>query len=76
MFVIKHMNLQVEAVSNSQERYSLSRGAVQRNVVEGRIREEYSMSKNNIVSHYHDRWGVEIGNTSILVYASPMTGRR
>nr|XP_045617221.1 5'-3' exoribonuclease 1-like isoform X2 [Procambarus clarkii] len=66
----------VEAVSNSQERYSLSRGAVQRNVVEGRIREEYSMSKNNIVSHYHDRWGVEIGNTSILVYASPMTGRR
>ncbi|XP_053648678.1 5'-3' exoribonuclease 1 isoform X1 [Cherax quadricarinatus] len=70
------LEAKVEAVSDNQERYSLLGGTVQRQIVEGRMKEEFSSSKNHIISHYHDRWGVEIGNTEILVYAAPMTGRK
>ncbi|KAG7166243.1 5'-3' exoribonuclease 1-like [Homarus americanus] len=70
------MEAKVEAMCDKSEYYSLVRGEVQKTMMEGHLREEYSLNKNSLTSHYHDRWGVEIGNTSILVYAAPLTGRK
>lgn len=68
---------QVEAVSDSRERFNLGGSQeVQRHAVEHNLKEEFSLSRNFLTSHYHDRWGVNLGHTPILVYATPMTGRK
>lgn len=70
------LTFQVEAVSDRSYRYFLKSGQVETAVVEGRLKEEFSLSRNHITSHYHDRWGVDVGNIDVLVYAAPMTGRK
>ncbi|XP_063888211.1 5'-3' exoribonuclease 1-like [Scylla paramamosain] len=67
----------VEAVSDAKDRYQLGGDQeVQRHMVEHTLKEEFSLSRNSLISHHHDRWGINLNNTPILVYAAPMTGRR
>ncbi|KAG0722266.1 5'-3' exoribonuclease 1 [Chionoecetes opilio] len=67
----------VEAVSDSRERLVLGgTQEVQRHAVEHTLKEEFSLSRSFLMTHYHDRWGVNLGHTPILVYAAPMTGRK
>ncbi|XP_050708654.1 5'-3' exoribonuclease 1-like isoform X2 [Eriocheir sinensis] len=67
----------VEAVSDSKVRYSLGgNGEVQKHAVEHTLKEEFSGSRNFMSAFYHDRWGVDVGDIHILIYATPMTGRK
>ncbi|XP_071541169.1 5'-3' exoribonuclease 1 [Panulirus ornatus] len=70
------LEAKVEAVSDGKERYVLTRGEVQTHEVKGYAKEAFFQSRNNVISQYHDRWGVEVGKTSILVYAAPIAGRK
>ena len=41
-----------------------------------RLRTGVTYNINYSFDRYHDRWGVEVGRTEIIVYACPMTGRK
>ncbi|MPC31401.1 5'-3' exoribonuclease 1 [Portunus trituberculatus] len=57
----------VEAVSDARDRYQLGGNQeVQRHPVEHNMKEEFSLSRNSLISHHHDRWGINLNNTPIL----------
>lgn len=66
----------VTAVASMSDKYYRVNGELRAEVLEGYRIEETIVSRNSIATHYHDRWGINVGNTEILVYAKAMTGRR
>ncbi|XP_047471890.1 5'-3' exoribonuclease 1-like isoform X1 [Penaeus chinensis] len=66
----------VEAVSNNEEKYTLVKDGVQKTAVTDGIKEQFNLVKSNIATTYQERWGIAIGNTHVVVYAKPMTGRK
>lgn len=63
-------------MSNSEEKYTLVKDGVQKTAVTDGIKEQYNLVKSSIATTYHDRWGIAIGSTHVIVYAKPMTGRK
>ncbi|XP_076050626.1 5'-3' exoribonuclease 1-like isoform X2 [Oratosquilla oratoria] len=66
----------VVALSDGKTYFSMVSGQVQESQLENRQRDEFNMSCNHICSHYLNRWGVQTGDTKMLIYAKVMTGRR
>ena len=68
---------QVEVVSDNRERFVLGGSQeVQQHAVEHTLKEEFSLSRNFLATHHHDQWGISLGHTPMLVYATLMTGRK
>ena len=66
----------MQAVSSLAEKYYRYKGEICQQDVDGDKKNAYHLSKKSLTSDYHDRWGINVGDTEILVYASVMTGRR
>ncbi|XP_068209934.1 5'-3' exoribonuclease 1-like isoform X1 [Palaemon carinicauda] len=62
--------------SMSEKYYRVKGGELNCQVMEGFKRDEFVCARNGIATQYHDRWGINVGDTDILVYAAAMTGRR
>lgn len=68
--------LQVKSLSNGNVQYCMEGEQIVHHALDKRKKEEYCLTREHITTHYHDRYGVNVGQVSILVYAAPMSGRK
>lgn len=68
--------LQVESLSDGNVQYFMKAEKILYRALDKREKEEFCLTREHVTTHYHDRYGVNVGHVFILVYAAPMTGRK
>ncbi|XP_076050628.1 5'-3' exoribonuclease 1-like isoform X2 [Oratosquilla oratoria] len=66
----------VVALSDGKTYFSMVSGQVQESQLDNWQQDEFNMSCNHICSHYLNRWGVQTGDTKMLICAKVLKGRR
>lgn len=68
--------LQVESLSDGNVHYCMDGEQIVHHALNGTKKDEHMLTREHVSTHYHDRYGVNVGQISVLVYAAPMTGRK
>jgi len=67
----------VTEVANEEVAYFIDRNGQQRKSPHDEFRRAaFQANRESVAERYKSRWGVEIGQTHIVVQAAPMTGRK
>ncbi|KAK3858374.1 hypothetical protein Pcinc_035435 [Petrolisthes cinctipes] len=66
----------VVSLSDGNERYTKDEEEIVNTPLNGSQKDEFFLTRDLVATHYHDRYGINVGDIPVLVYAVPMTGRK
>lgn len=72
----RHTKYSAETDANGEPVVAHGKPLVHRIEMGAREADEWRLSEKEIKTKYANRWGVDIGHTQLLVYASPVIGRK